>query len=168
MHKFKEKSPSIFVDADACPVKKEIYRVSERFSFKIIIVSNKPQKIPNRPSVELKIVGNEPDAADDWIADNINVNDIAVTADIPLAKRCIDKKAFVTTPRGREMDNKSIGSALASRNLADILRNEGMETGGPPPINRKTKSAFLQTFDLICRKAEKNSLGSNSLGSHLL
>ena len=131
------KAITIYVDADACPVKAEIYRVAERYAIKVYVVSNSPMAIPRTPLIERIAVGSDPDAADDWIAERDSRGDIAVTADIPLAHRCITAGADVIAPNGRALTEASIGMALATRNLMDDLRSAGQITGGPSRSSRE-------------------------------
>jgi uncharacterized protein YaiI (UPF0178 family) len=138
----------IFVDADACPVKPEIYRVAERHRTKVIVVSNSVMAIPPAPWIERVIVSDKPDAADDWIVERATRGDIIVTADIPLAARGVKAGAEVIGPTGRVFTEASIGDTLATRNLMDDLRSSGMITGGPKPFAQKDRSAFLSALDL--------------------
>jgi hypothetical protein len=138
----------IFVDADACPVKPEIYRVAERHRTKVIVVSNSVMAIPPAPWIERVIVSDKPDAADDWIVEHATRGDIIVTADIPLAARGVKAGAEVIGPTGRVFTEASIGDTLATRNLMDDLRSSGMITGGPKPFTQKDRSAFLSALDL--------------------
>ena len=138
----------IFVDADACPVKPEIYRGAERHRTKVIVVSNSVMAIPPAPWIERVIVSDKPDAADDWIVERATRGDIIVTADIPLAARGVKAGAEVIGPTGRVFTEASIGDTLATRNLMDDLRSSGMITGGPKPFAQKDRSAFLSALDL--------------------
>jgi hypothetical protein len=138
----------VFVDADACPVKPEIYRVAERHRTKVIVVSNSVMAIPPAPWIERVIVSDKPDAADDWIVEHATRGDIIVTADIPLAARGVKAGAEVIGPTGRVFTEASIGDTLATRNLMDDLRSSGMITGGPKPFTQKDRSAFLSALDL--------------------
>src|SRR5580692_2794265 len=133
----------IFVDADACPVKAEIYRVAERHGTHVYVVSNSVMVIPPAPWIERVIVGAAPDAADDWIVERAMRGDIVVTADIPLAARAVKAGAEVIGPTGRAFTEASIGNTLATRNLMDDLRSAGQITGGPKAITAKDRSAFL-------------------------
>jgi hypothetical protein len=140
-------SPRIFVDADACPVKSEIYKVADRYGLSVTLVSNSWMRIPQKSRYELKVVGDDLDAADDWIAEQIARDDIAVTADIPLARRCLEKEAVVISPHGKPFDGDNIGQALATRDLLSELRSAGEKTGGPPPMQPRDRSRFLQALD---------------------
>ena len=137
----------LFIDADACPVKNEVFRVARRYRLKVYLVSNAPMRIPPDELIELIIVPEGFDAADDWIAKHITDTDIAVTADIPLAARCLKKGARVLDPKGRVFSEDSIGDALANREFTAFLRDMGTITGGPPPFEPKDRSRFLQRLD---------------------
>lgn len=133
----------IYVDADACPVKEEIYRVAKRHELKVLVVANSRMGIPRDPLFELVIVSGRFDAADDWIAERADAASIVVTADIPLAARGLAKGARVLDPRGRPFSEDSIGDALASRELSAFLRDMGELGGGPRPYSPKDRSRFL-------------------------
>ena len=139
--------PKILIDADACSVKQETYRVAKRYGLKVILVSNTWIRIPNEEWLEQKVVDDHPDAADDWIAEHTAENDIIITADIPLAARCIKKDAYVISPRGRLFTEDIIGEALANRDLKEQLRDFGIMTGGPPQFSKQNRSHFLQRLD---------------------
>lgn len=150
----------IFVDADACPVKAEIYRVAERHGAHVLVVSNSVMAIPQAPWVERVIVGNAPDAADDWIVERAVRGDIVVTADIPLAARGVKAGADVIGPTGRAFTEASIGMTLATRNLMDDLRSAGQITGGPKPFAPRDRSAFLSALDLAIVRLKRAGFGS--------
>lgn len=137
----------IFVDADACPVKAEVYRVAERHGVPVLVVANSPIAVPRDDLVQRIVVPSGPDAADDWIAGRAARGDIVVTADVPLAARCVKTGAQVITPTGKPFTENSIGMALATRNLLDQLRSTGEVTGGPKPFSARDRSAFLQELD---------------------
>ena len=137
----------IYVDADACPVKDEVLRVGGRHGLDVYIVSNGGLRPSADPRVHTVIVGNDPDAADDWIADKIGAGDIAVTNDIPLAARCIDKGARVLAPTGKPLTEESIGMAVAMRDLMTQLRDSGEITGGPGGFTKRDRSRFLQALE---------------------
>jgi len=139
----------IYVDADGCPVKQEVYRVATRYGLKVILVANARMRVPDSDSVELVLVGDDLDAADNWIVEHAAENDIVVTGDIPLAHRCLKQGARVLGPRGRVFTEDSIGSALATRDLLAYLRELGESTGGPAPFERRDRSQFLQRLDEI-------------------
>jgi uncharacterized protein len=145
----------IFVDADACPVKPEIYRVAERHGAKVFVVSNSMMGIPAAPWIERVIVDGAPDAADDWIAERAVRGDIVVTSDIPLAARGVKAGADVIGPTGRAFTEASIGMTLATRNLMDDLRSAGQITGGPKPFTARDRSAFLSALDLAIVKLKR-------------
>ena len=137
---------AIYVDADACPVKREVYRVAERHGVPVHVVANGVIAIPDHPDIHRVIVGDALDAADDWIAERAGKGDIVVTADIPLADRCVKAGAKVIGPTGRAFTEDSIGMALATRNLMDDLRSAGTVTGGPKPFSDRDRSAFLSAL----------------------
>ena len=139
----------LYIDADACPVKNEVFRVARRYRLKVYLVSNAPMRIPPDELIELIIVHEGFDAADDWIAKHITDTDIAVTADITLAARCLKKGARVLDPKGRMYSEDSIGDALATREFTAFLRDMGTITGGPPPFEPRDRSRFLQRLDEI-------------------
>jgi uncharacterized protein YaiI (UPF0178 family) len=141
----------IIVDADACPVKQEVYRVADRYALKVILVANSQIYFPAGDLVKLVKVTDELDAADDWIADHAAENDIVISGDIPLVSRCLKKRARVLSPKGYVFSEASIGSALANRDLMTHLRDIGLNTGGPPPFEKKDRSKFLQSLDGIIR-----------------
>ena len=149
----------IFVDADACPVKPEIYRVAERHGTKVFVVSNSVMAIPPAPWIERVIVSDGPDAADDWIVERAVRGDIVVTADIPLAARGVKAGADVIGPTGRAFTEASIGDTLATRNLMDDLRSAGMITGGPKPFTARDRSAFLSALDLAVTRLKRAGFG---------
>lgn len=139
----------IFVDADACPVKQEVYRVARRCRLDVTLVANARMRIPNDRGITLKVVADGFDAADDWIAQHVQPCDIVVTADIPLASRCLEKGARVISPAGKPFTENNIGPAVATRGLLSELRAAGEITGGPPPLTKRDRSRFLQQLDTI-------------------
>ena len=145
----------IFVDADACPVKAEVYRVAERYGLKVFVVANSFMNVPRNDMIERVIVGEGPDVADDWIVERAGANDIVVTADIPLAGRCVKKGATVIGPTGKPFDDDSIGMALATRDLLTGLRSAGATTRGPPPLTRQDISRFLSALDLAVTRSQR-------------
>jgi uncharacterized protein YaiI (UPF0178 family) len=138
----------IFIDADACPVKEETYRVAERYSLHVYVVANAFMAVPRCDWIERVIVPEGPDVADDWIAERAGPNDIVITADIPLAARCVRAGASVLSPIGKAFTEDSIGMSLATRNLMTDLRSAGAITRGPPPLSRQDVSRFLSALDL--------------------
>jgi uncharacterized protein YaiI (UPF0178 family) len=145
----------IYVDADGCPVKNEVYRVALRYGLKVYVVSNSRMTIPEEKLLQLVIVGDQFDAADDWIVEHIHENDIAVTADIPLAARCLEKGGRVVDPKGHVLTQESIGNTLANRDLMTYLRDLGNITRGPAPFEKKDRSRFLQHLDNVIQAALK-------------
>ena len=145
----------IFVDADACPVKNEVYRVAERYGLKVYVVANSYLNVPRSDLIERVIVNEGPDIADNWIAERAGANDIVITADIPLAGRCVRNKATVIGPTGKPFDDDSIGMALATRNLMTDLRSAGANTRGPPPLSRQDISRFLSALDLAVTRLQR-------------
>jgi uncharacterized protein YaiI (UPF0178 family) len=137
----------IYVDADACPVKDEVYRVAKRYGLEVLVVSNGRIRVPDDPLVAMVVVPGLFDAADDWIVERITPSDVAVTSDIPLASRCLTKGARVLDPKGKVFTEESIGDALASRELMAYLRDSGEVTGGPAPFGARDRSRFLQKLD---------------------
>lgn len=138
----------LLVDADACPVKEETYKVADRHGVRTFVVANAAIFTPRHALIERVVVGQGPDAADDWIAERARPGAVVVTADVPLAARCVKAGASVVAPNGKPFTASSIGMALAQRDLMADLRSAGMVTGGPPPFAPKDRSAFLQALDL--------------------
>jgi uncharacterized protein len=138
---------TIYVDADACPVKQEVYRVAERHELKVFVVSNTPIAVPRDPLIERVVVAAGMDAADDWIAERSAEGAIVVTQDIPLAARVVKAGGIAIAPNGKPFSESSIGMALATRNLMDSLRSAGEITGGPKPFSPKDRSTFLQSLE---------------------
>ena len=145
----------IFVDADACPVKPEVYRVAERYGLKVYVVANSFMAVPRHELIERVIVPEGPDIADDWIVERAGANDIVITADIPLAGRCVRNKAIVIGPTGKPFTDDSIGMALATRDLLTDLRSAGATTRGPPPLSRQDLSRFLSALDLAVTRLQR-------------
>ena len=141
--------PEILVDADACPVKQEVYRVAKRYGLKVILVANSPINMPQEDGISLVVVNGQLDAADDWIVDHAGRNDIVVTGDIPLAARCLKIGARVLEPRGNIFTEKTIGNALATRDLMTHLRDIGINTRGPASFKKRDRSMFLQSLDKV-------------------
>jgi uncharacterized protein YaiI (UPF0178 family) len=150
----------IFVDADACPVKDEIYVVGTRYGVPVILVANARMHVPQGMGVELVVVEAGPDVADDWIAGKVRRSDVVVTADIPLAARCLEAGARVLGSNGREFDEDSIGGALATRDLMANLRESGIASGGPPPISGKDRSRFASKLDELVSRGLRESPAS--------
>ena len=139
----------IYVDADACPVKDEIYRVAGRHGLAVHVVSNRGCRVPADPRIRSVVVEDRLDAADDWIAERIGPGDIVVTADIPLAARCIARQAGALGPTGKPFTEDSIGMALATRDLMGQLRDAGVVSGGPPAFSRQDRSRFLGALETM-------------------
>ena len=137
----------IYVDADACPVKEEVYRVAARHGLNVRVVCNSPIAVPREPWIERVVVSAGMDAADDWIAERAGPCDIVVTADVPLASRCVKAGAAVIAPNGKPFDEDSIGLTVATRNLLHDLRSAGAITGGPKPFEPRDRSRFLSALD---------------------
>ena len=139
----------IYVDADACPLKEEVYQVAARHDVAVRLVANAPLRVPGGSGVELIVVEAGPDAADDFIAANVRRGDVVVTADIPLAARCLEAGARVLGTNGEPFREDSIGTALATRALKSELRASGLQTGGPPPLSARDRSRFLSRLDQL-------------------
>lgn len=147
----------VYIDADACPVKKEVYRVAERHRVNVKVVANTPMFVPDAAWIELIVVSDGFDAADDWIVVHAGASDIVVSDDIPLASRCLQKGARVVGSRGREFTESSIGEALATRELLAQLREHGLAGGGPAPFEPRDRSRFLDRFDTIVCAAVRHA-----------
>lgn len=154
------KTIAIYVDADACPVKPEIYRVAERHRLKVFVVSNSFLAVPRESWIERVIVPDGFDAADDWIAERVTRGSIVITSDIPLADRCIKAGADVIGPTGKAFTEASIGMALATRDMMEDLRAGGAVTGGPKPFSAKDRSAFLQALDVAIQRLKRAGFGA--------
>ncbi|MBN8528730.1 MAG: YaiI/YqxD family protein [Caulobacterales bacterium] len=144
---------TLYIDADACPVKDEVYRVARRCGLKVFVVSNAWINTPREPLIEQVVVDAGPDAADDWIAERAGPGDIVITADIPLADRCLKAGAQVLKANGQPFTTDSIGSALAGRMIGEHLRSMGVATSGPPPFSAANRSRFLQALDAAVVRA---------------
>jgi uncharacterized protein YaiI (UPF0178 family) len=145
----------IYVDADACPVKDEVYRVAARHGLPVTVVANGYIRVPQDPLIERVAAGSAADAADDWIAQRAGASDIVITADIPLASRCVKAGAQVIAPNGKPFTADSIGMTLAVRNLMHDLRSTGEVTGGPRPFSPRDRSAFLAALDQAIRRLQR-------------
>lgn len=137
----------IYIDADACPVKEEVYRVARRYAIKVLVVANAPIRVPADDLIELVLVRGGFDAADDRIVESVAIGDIVITTDIPLADRCIRSGARVLSPKGIEFTEDTIGEALATRALLEMLRQSGAISGGPAPFAKSDRSRFLARLD---------------------
>jgi uncharacterized protein YaiI (UPF0178 family) len=158
---------SIFIDADACPVKQEIYRVAERHALKavalkVFVVSNSPIAVPRDEMIERVVVGAGMDEADNWIAERAKRGDIVITADVPLASRCVKADATVIAPNGRPFTKDSIGMMLATRNLMDSLRSAGEITSGPKPFSPRDRSEFLSALDRAIVRLTRDGFGAKA------
>lgn len=149
-------TPRILVDADACPVKDEVYKVAFRHHVPVEIVSNSYLRVPDHPLVSRHVVGDSFDAADDWIVEQASPADVVVTADILLADRCLKKGAAVTSPTGKPFTANSIGSAVATRAIMADLRAGGDIVGGPAPFSKVDRSRFLSALDEALVRLKRN------------
>jgi uncharacterized protein len=154
----------IFVDADACPVKPEILKVAERYGLEVTFVANSGLRPSRDPMVKNVIVSGAFDAADDWIAERSGPGDVVVTADVPLAVRCVASGALVTGPTGRVFDETNIGMASAMRDLGQHLRETGESKGYNAAFSPRDRSAFLSTLDRLCRRAKASADASAASG----
>ena len=150
-------STRIYIDADACPVKDEIYRVAARHSLPVSVVAGGFIRVPDDPMIERIAAGPGMDAADDWIAERAGPNDVVITADIPLASRCVKSGASVIAPNGKAFTENSIGMALAVRNLMTDLRSSGDVTSGPRAYTPRDRSTFLSALDQAIRRILRRS-----------
>lgn len=147
----------IYIDADGCPVKDEVYRVAQRHRYKVWVVANKRINIPANAPIEMKVVSGDPDAADNWIAENIRPYDVCITADIPLADRCLKAQAAAISPRGDEWTEDNIGDALATREVMKVLREMGEARGGPAPMTDRDRSKFLQGLEQLLQQQKRRA-----------
>ncbi len=155
-----DRSIAVLVDADACPVKDEVYRVAGRHRAMAYVVANSFMQVPRDPLIVRILVPAGPDIADDWIAAHARRGIVVITSDIPLADRCVKAGADVLAPNGKAFSEQSIGMALATRNLMDQLRSAGAVTGGPPPFGPRDRSAFLSALDLAIVRLERAGFGA--------
>lgn len=146
---------TLYVDADACPVKEEVYRVAERYDAPVFVVSNRWMRVPRDPRITPVVVDEGPDAADDWIAERAVRGDVVITADIPLADRALKAGAQALHPTGHPFTSDSIGGALASRTIGEHLRSIGEFTRGPKPFTAADRSRFLQVLDAALVRARQ-------------
>lgn len=146
----------IYIDADACPVKDEVYKVAQRYGIKVTLVANNFMRIPSGDWVKLVVVDKGLDEADDWIVEQAEKDDIVITGDIPLAARCLDKEAKVLGHKGRPFTTENVGDALATRQLLSQLRDQGIMMGGPPPFAQKDRSLFLQQLDQMIQVIKRD------------
>src|ERR1700761_8223434 len=155
---------AIYVDADACPVKHEVYRVAERHllkgtALKVFVVSNSPIAVPRDEMIERVVVGAGLDEADNWIAERAARGDVVITADVPLASRCVKTGASIIAPNGKPFTADSMGMTLATRNLMDSLRSAGEITGGPKPFAPRDRSNFLSALDQAIVRLVRDGFG---------
>jgi uncharacterized protein len=149
----------IFVDADACPVKQEVYRVADRYHLDVTLVANSWMRVPKEKWIKLEVVKDGLDVADDWIVEQVQPHDIVVTADIHLANRCVKKGALAISPTGKKFTGSNIGEAVAMRDLLTGLRGAGEITGGPPPLTKRDRSRFLQQLDEMIQSVRRMKPG---------
>lgn len=149
----------LYVDADACPVKEEVYKVARRVGWDVLVVANSFIRTPMEPRIRFVLVDTGPDIADDWIAERAGVGDVVITNDIPLAARAIEKGAEAISPTAKVFTPDMIGSALATRGLMEHLRSFGEITTGPRPFSPKDRSAFLSALDAAINRARRKNTG---------
>lgn len=147
---------NIYIDADACPVKEDTFRVAKRYGLKVIVVSRVPIHLPIADWIVPVVAGDGFDRVDDWIVENISEGDISVTGDILLAKRCIEKSARVIDPRGRILDADTIAEAVSMRELLSELRQRGEIGLGPPKMGKKHKSNYLSSLDELINRIKRS------------
>ncbi|MCP4897926.1 MAG: YaiI/YqxD family protein [bacterium] len=155
----------IYVDADACPVKNEVYRVADRYQLSVTLVANSTMRIPDGSRIKLEVVGHGFDAADDWIVDHMEPHDIVVTADVLLASRCVKNGARVIGNSGKPFTESNIGHAVATRDLLAELRGAGEITGGPAPLTKRDRSRFLQKLDEVIQSIRRTSAVRSQQGN---
>lgn len=146
---------TLYIDADACPVKDEVYKVADRYGLPVFVVSNSWIRTPGGPRISLVVVEEGPDVADDWIAERAGVGDIVVTSDIPLAQRVLARAGQALRPNGQVFTPDNIGGALAGRAIGEHLRSMGEITGGPKPFGPADRSKFLQALDAAVVRARR-------------
>ncbi|AUZ05103.1 MULTISPECIES: YaiI/YqxD family protein [Vitreoscilla] len=146
---------TIYIDADGCPVKDEVYKVANRYQLPVKVVANKGFNIPMHALIQMVVVPSGLDVADDWIVEHIEAHDICITADIPLADRCLKKQARVLDVRGDEFTDNMIGNALATRELMKELREAGQVSGGPAPFSPRDRSKFLSGLDRVIQAIKR-------------
>ncbi len=145
----------IYIDADACPVKDEVYKVARRYGLSVTLVANNYMRFPTGESIDLVVVDKGLNEADDWIVDEAGLDDIVITGDIPLAARCLDKGALVLGHKGKPFTPENVGESLATRHLLTQLREQGIMMGGPPPFAQKDRSLFLQQLDQMIQAIKR-------------
>lgn len=147
----------IYIDADGCAVKEEVYKVAARYKIKVYVVANKPLRVPLDPLIEMSVVAGTFDAADHWIAERVTINDIVVTSDILLAEAIVKKQARVLGPKGKEFTEDNIGMVVANREFSQNLRYMGETKTGPTPMDKKARSQFLTTLDRMIQSLRRRS-----------
>ncbi len=147
----------IYVDADACPVKQEIYKVAQRYGLSVTLVANSYMRCPSGDWIRLVVVDKGLDEADDWIVEQATTDDIVITGDIPLAARCLDEGAVVLGHKGRPFTPENVGESLATRQLLSQLRDQGIMSGGPPPFAPRDRSLFLQQLDQMINTIKRDA-----------
>jgi len=145
----------IYIDADACPVKNEVYKVAQRYGLQVTLAANSFMRIPSGDWIKLVVVDKGLDEADDWIVEQVGQDDIVITGDIPLAARCLDEGALVLGHKGRPFTPENVGESLATRQLLSQLRDQGVMAGGPPPFAQKDRSQFLQKLDQLINEIKR-------------
>jgi uncharacterized protein YaiI (UPF0178 family) len=145
----------IVVDADACPVKEQIYRVAARYGLPVLLVANAPMRLPAQAGVELVHVPGSFEVVDDWIAEQTEPGDIVATADILLAARVVDRGAVCVDFRGKEFTADALGGLLASREIAQQLRGAGVYSGGPPPFSPRDRGRFASKLDEVVNRLRR-------------
>lgn len=146
----------IYVDADACPVKNEVYKVALRYGLDVTLVANSFMRVPNAQNITLVVVDKGLDEADDWIAGRVERDDIVITGDIPLAARCLDKGARALGHKGKPFTPENVGESLATRQILAQLRDQGIMMGGPPPFTPRDRSLFLQQLDQMINAIKRS------------
>ena len=146
----------IYIDADACPVKSEVYKVATRYQLAVTLVANSFMRYPSADGVKLVVVDKGLNEADDWIVEQAGEDDIVITGDIPLAARCLDNGARVLGHKGKPFTPENVGESLATRHLLTQLREQGIMMGGPPPFAQKDRSMFLQKLDQMIQSIKRD------------
>ncbi len=149
--------PSLYIDADACPVKEECYKVARRLGLEVHVVANSFIRTPREPNIHFQLVDAGPDIADDWIAERAGKGDVVITNDIPLAGRCLENGAEAISPKAKVFTTDMIGTALATRSIMEHLRSTGEATSGPPPFTQRDRSAFLGALDAAVMRATRKT-----------
>ncbi|HEY7064092.1 MAG TPA: YaiI/YqxD family protein [Chloroflexota bacterium] len=145
----------IYVDADACPVKEQVYRVAARYELPVVLAANAPMRVPDQPGVELVVVPGSFEVVDDWIAEHVEAGDLVATADILLAGRVVDRGAACLDFRGKEFTADALGGLLASREIAQYLRGAGLYGGGPPPFSARDRGRFASKLDEVVNRLRR-------------